>query len=107
MTKRNKRTVESDKPLFIVRNKGTLCGWCLDGLHSSCKTELAYYEKLYICHCKCADAAFKRWHKTLPTKDEYHTKGHAPVEEDTDASTEATSSEPAGASDSAEASIPG
>lgn len=31
----------------------TPCGWCLDKICQSCKHEVAYYEKLWICGCEC------------------------------------------------------
>lgn len=87
MARRNNKRHESssDEPQYIVRSRGTLCGWCLDTLHQQCRTELVYYEKLYICSCKCGDTAFAAWHKRLPTKQEFFSGK--------------TSQEPAGASD--------
>ena len=29
------------------------CGWCLTNNCSGCKHELGYYDRLYICGCKC------------------------------------------------------
>lgn len=42
-------------PRTPIRGKGTLCGWCNADDHDNCKHELPFYEKLWICSCKCND----------------------------------------------------
>ena len=43
-------------PRTPIRGKGTLCGWCNADDHENCKHELPFYEKLWICSCKCNDS---------------------------------------------------
>lgn len=34
-------------------SRGTICGWCIDGFHESCKHEHSFFDKLYVCRCDC------------------------------------------------------
>lgn len=40
-------------PRQVIKTKNTVCGWCNSNSHESCKHELAYYDKLWICSCDC------------------------------------------------------
>lgn len=55
-----KRRVENSQehsgPRTTVRSKATTCGWCLTGDCEMCKPELVWYDKLYVCGCKCKDS---------------------------------------------------
>ena len=40
-------------PRQVIKTKNTLCGWCNSNSHESCRHELPYYDKLWICSCDC------------------------------------------------------
>lgn len=31
-------------------------GWCVDNIHDGCSKSFTYYEKTYVCSCKCHEA---------------------------------------------------
>ena len=55
MAKKTDNPEDYKGPRTVIRSKGTTCGWCMSEQHESCKHELAYYDKLWICNCKCND----------------------------------------------------
>lgn len=29
------------------------CGWCITNYHDTCKREIRYYDKVWLCECDC------------------------------------------------------
>jgi hypothetical protein len=44
-----------DGPKRVVRSEKTICGWCIDGFCEDCKPEFTFYDRIYVCGCKCQD----------------------------------------------------
>lgn len=76
-----KKTSKSDRPEDYTgprtpTRSSQKCGWCLgqppeSEEHQKCKRELAWYEKLYVCGCACAD---EHWERATSGKDDNKTK---------------------------------
>ena len=52
------RSTSSDSPSNWVGTRTVIrmeakCGWCITDDCANCNHELGYYEKLWICGCKC------------------------------------------------------
>ena len=55
------------------------CGWCMTNMHDSCKSELIWNSKLYLCGCKTCDV-HSQYKNSLDkeqedTTDEEHDEG--------------------------------
>lgn len=55
MAKRRDDPLDHKGPMQLIRNERTKCGWCLSNDCEHCKPELTYYDRLYVCGCKCQD----------------------------------------------------
>jgi hypothetical protein len=47
------------------------CGWCLSNDCEHCKPEITYYEKIYLCGCKCA---VDYWPEGIPKEETKENK---------------------------------
>ena len=94
MAKRRESTTDHKGPMRVVRSKSTMCGWCLSQDCENCKPELTYYERIYVCGCKCQDGyvpqAIKdgtakiQEEKEVVTQDDDEQEGHAEGQVDLD-----------------------
>lgn len=55
MAKRRDDPLDHKGPMQLIRSVRTTCGWCLSNDCEHCKPELVYYDRLYVCGCKCKD----------------------------------------------------
>lgn len=53
--KRRESTTDHKGPMTVIRSVRTKCGWCLSQDCEHCKPELTYYDRIYVCGCKCQD----------------------------------------------------
>lgn len=82
-TRRSKSTAEayeSDGKYSEVVFMTCPCGWCMTSSHESCKSELVWNSKLYLCGCKTCDV-HSRFERAKPKEekeevpDEEHDEG--------------------------------
>ena len=55
MAKRRESPADHKGPMQLIRSVRTTCGWCLSQDCEHCKPELTYYDRIYVCGCKCQD----------------------------------------------------
>lgn len=47
-------------------SRDTFCGWCMGAdpnVKHNCKTDIIWYDKHWVCSCKCADARWEELNK--------------------------------------------
>jgi hypothetical protein len=92
--KRIESTTDHKGPMRVVRSDRTKCGWCLSNDCESCKPELTYYDRIYVCGCKCQDGyvpqvikdgtAKIQEEKEVVTQDDDEQEGYAEGQVDLD-----------------------
>jgi hypothetical protein len=89
--KRRESTTDHKGPMRVVRSDRTKCGWCLSQDCEHCKPELTYYDRIYVCGCKCQDGYVPQAVRngTVEVKSEKENEGENDVLRDMPISAEA------------------